>query len=191
MSLLGAFWESLGSSSPARPARRLRRPDLANGQSSSRGAGRREDRSKQKLKLWLSRGEEPMFGELTSTENVSSCGVRVRTELSWKPGTHVFVRPSRGKVWTRARVAYCQRLEPKTHALGLEFYRAAHRYNVTFRCVNCGRHEASANFRSDQPERQDQIKARIYRVQCAGCGWKGEACGFSAVRILRYKSREA
>ena len=132
-----------------------------------------------------------MFAELTSTENVSSCGARLRTELPWKPGTCVFVRPSRGKVWTRARVAYCQRLQAKSHALGLEFYRAAQRYNVTFRCVNCGRYEASANFRSDRPEHEEHIKARIYQVQCAGCGWRGQACGFSAVRILRYKSKEA
>lgn len=52
------------------------------------------------------------------------------------------------------------------------------------------RYEASANFRSDHLESEDEIQSRIYRVQCASCGCGGEACGFSAVRILRYKSVE-
>jgi Pyruvate/2-oxoacid:ferredoxin oxidoreductase delta subunit len=130
-----------------------------------------------------------MFAELASTENVSSCGVRVRTELLWKPNTRVFVKPSNGKAWARARVAYCHRLAGKSHAVGLEFYGTAHRYNLTFRCVRCGKYEASANFRSERVD-EHELKARIYRVQCAGCGWTGEACGFSAVRILRYQSKE-
>ncbi|PYT77279.1 MAG: hypothetical protein DMG40_24135 [Acidobacteria bacterium] len=131
-----------------------------------------------------------MFAELVPTENVSSCGVRVRTELPWKQGTRVFVKPSKGKTWTRARIAYCQRLQAQNHALGLEFYKTAHRYNLTFRCIQCGKYEASANFSSDRVEQENHLKAGIYRVQCARCGWKGEACGLSAVRILRYQSKE-
>jgi transcription elongation factor Elf1 len=131
-----------------------------------------------------------MFAELASTENVSLWGVRVRTELPWRPDSRIFVKSSKGDVWMRARVAYCETLQGKDHALGLEFYGTAHRYNLTFRCVHCGRYEASANFRSDQVEREERIKARIYRVQCSGCGWRGEACGVSAVRILRYQSKE-
>lgn len=196
MSLLGALLESFGSSSPQ--VRPVYGPALTNGQPISRSiyrptsqiGGRREARRNRRVKVWLSRGQEPMYVELASTENVSSSGVRVRTELPWRPGTRVFVRPSRGKAWTRARVAYCERLQGKSHALGLEFYRTAHRYNLTFRCLHCGRYEASANFRSDRREPADQIKARIYRVQCASCGWRGEACGFSALGILRYQSKE-
>jgi transcription elongation factor Elf1 len=56
-------------------------------------------------------------------------------------------------------------------------------YNLTFRCINCGRHEASTSYRSDGVESEDQIKMRIYRVNCAACGWKGEACGLAAIRI--------
>lgn len=152
--------------------------------------GRRDERQDRKFRVWLSPGSEPMFAELASTENVSSCGIRLRTEMPWKPSARVFVKLLKGGVWTRARVAYCQRLNSEEHALGLEFYQTARRYNLTFRCIHCGRHEATANFRSDRVEHEDQIMSRIYCVQCAGCGWKGEVCGFSAVRILRYKSVE-
>ena len=131
-----------------------------------------------------------MFAVLASTENVSPWGVRVRTELPWRPDSRIFVKRSEGNAWMRARVAYCEALQGSHHALGLEFYGTAHRYNLTFRCPHCGRYEASANFRTDQNERDVQIKARIYRIQCSACGWRGEACGFSAVRILRYQSKE-
>jgi hypothetical protein len=152
--------------------------------------GRREKRSPRKLNVLLSSGIEPMFAELASTENVSSCGVRVRTELPWKPNTRIFFKPSNGKSWARARVVYCRALQAKTHELGLEFYATAHRYNLTFRCINCGSCEASANYRSYRILRADQIKTQIYRVHCSACGWNGEARGFSAIQILRYKSRE-
>lgn len=156
----------------------------------SLNVARRDERQDREFKVWLSLGSEPMFADLASTENVSSCGVRVQTELMWKPNTRVFVKLPKGGVWTRARIAYCQRLKGKKYALGLEFYETAHRYNLTFRCIQCGRYEASANFRSDRVELEDEIKSRIYRAQCEGCGWKGEVCGLSAVRILRYKSVE-
>ena len=156
----------------------------------TRGEGRRETRRPWKFEVLLSSGGQPMLAERASTENVSSRGVRVRTERLWKPDARVFVKSSRGDLWARARVVYCRTLRSTTHALGLEFFATAYRYNLTFRCIKCGSYEASANFRSDRIEFEDQIKARIYPVRCAGCGWKGEACGFSVTRILRYKSRE-
>lgn len=152
--------------------------------------GRREERSPQKFEVLLASGAQPMLTEVASTENVSSWGARVRTTRLWKPDAHVFVKCSDGDFWDRARIAYCRALQGTTHALGLEFYGSAHRYNLTFRCIRCGKYEASANYRSDRIEFEDQIKARIYPVVCAGCGWQGEACGFSVIRILRYKSRE-
>ena len=74
-----------------------------------------------------------MLAERASTENVSSRGVRVRTERLWKRDTRVFVKSSRGDLWARARVVYCRTLRSTTHALGLEFYATAYRYNLTFR----------------------------------------------------------
>lgn len=194
MSLLRILLKSLGSPSAARPrgsAEPIHTPIFRNDHSASWKPGRTEERSDLHFEVWLSGGQEPMFAELAFGENVSSGGVRVRTELSWKPGTRLFVKPSTGKVWTRARVVYCERVQEKNRALGLEFYRTSHRYTLTFRCIHCGKYEASANFRSDQSEPSNQLKARIYRIQCARCGWKGEACGLSAVRILRYQSKEA
>lgn len=133
-----------------------------------------------------------MYAELTSTENVSFRGARVRTKFLWKPDTRVFVKSWNDKFWARARVvySYCQVPQVKTCVLGLEFYATSHRYSLTFRCTNCGRHEASANFRSDRIHADNQIKSQIYLVQCAACGWKGEARGLSAIRIVRYKSKE-
>ena len=194
MSLLGTLLKSLGSRAavcPSNHAEPIHKPAFGNDHSVSWKAGRTEERSNLHFEVWLSGGQEPMSAELASAENVSSGGVRVRTELSWKPGTRVFVKQSKGKVWTRARVVYCEKVQEKDRALGLEFYRTAHRYTLTFRCIHCGKYEASANFRSDQAEFSNQLKARIYRVQCARCGWKGEACGLSAVRIFRYQSKEA
>ena len=193
MSLLGTLLESLGRSSaahPNSPAERVHKLALGDDQSAAWKPGRREERSNQHFKVWISGGEEPMYAELASTEDVSSGGVRIRTETSWKAGTRVFVRPPKGEVWTRARVVYCHKRQEKSRELGLEFYRTAHRYTLSFRCIHCGTYEASANFRCGQAESWNQITARIYRVQCARCGWKGEACGFSAVRILRYQSKE-
>lgn len=57
-------------------------------------------------------------------------------------------------------------------------------YVLTFRCVNCDRQELSANYSSDCAMREIELRSRIYQVYCKGCGWKGEACGLSAVNIL-------
>src|ERR1700751_2619631 len=51
----------------------------------TRGEGRREKRRPGKFEVLLSSGGQPMLAERASTENVSSSGVRVRTEQLWKP----------------------------------------------------------------------------------------------------------
>jgi hypothetical protein len=56
-------------------------------------------------------------------------------------------------------------------------------YILTFRCINCGRHEALAQYPTEEVEPEEQIRARIYRVSCSACGWRGEACGISAIDI--------
>jgi Fe-S-cluster-containing hydrogenase component 2 len=56
-------------------------------------------------------------------------------------------------------------------------------YVLTFRCVNCGKHEVFANYPSEGMVSDDQIRARIYQVSCISCGWRGDACGLSAIRI--------
>jgi Pyruvate/2-oxoacid:ferredoxin oxidoreductase delta subunit len=56
-------------------------------------------------------------------------------------------------------------------------------YLLTFRCLNCGRHEAFASFSSEVPISEEDVKTRILEAVCRGCGWKGQVCGVSAVRI--------
>jgi ribosomal protein S27E len=56
-------------------------------------------------------------------------------------------------------------------------------YVLTFRCINCGKHEAFANYSTDEVEPEHRIRGRIYKVSCNSCGWNGDACGLSAIRI--------
>jgi transcription elongation factor Elf1 len=56
-------------------------------------------------------------------------------------------------------------------------------YILTFRCVNCGKHEVFANYPSERLLTEDEIRARIYQVSCTSCGWRGDACGLSAIHI--------
>lgn len=58
-----------------------------------------------------------------------------------------------------------------------------HDYLLTFRCVNCGRNELYAHYSSECAVFDIELRSRIYQVLCRGCGWKGEACGLSAVNI--------
>jgi hypothetical protein len=57
-------------------------------------------------------------------------------------------------------------------------------YSLTFRCVNCGRVELFASFPSRDVVNEDEVRARIYEASC-NCGWKGNACGYSAIHISR------
>ncbi len=60
--------------------------------------------------------------------------------------------------------------------------RKAPGYILKFRCVNCGRPTASASYVCEGVVPEDRIRARIYEAKCE-CGWKGEACGVSAIQV--------
>jgi ribosomal protein S27E len=62
-------------------------------------------------------------------------------------------------------------------------------YFLTFRCLNCGKHEAMATVLSNIVLSDQEVKTRILTARCRGCGWTGEVCGVSAVRIERAKSK--
>src|SRR5437762_14365715 len=82
--------------------------------------GRKEKRSQQGVEVMLSTiGEHPMSGELASMENVSSYGVRVRTERRWKPDTRVLFKSAQ-RDWIRGRVIHSQSFKDKSLAVGLE-----------------------------------------------------------------------
>ena len=56
-------------------------------------------------------------------------------------------------------------------------------YVLTFRCINCGKYEVFAKYPTGEIEPEDQIRGRLYQVSCESCGWNGDACGLSAIRI--------
>jgi hypothetical protein len=62
-------------------------------------------------------------------------------------------------------------------------------YVLTFRCINCGRHEVFADYPSEGVEPENRIRGRIYKVTCYSCGWSGDACGVSAIGISHTDSR--
>jgi PilZ domain len=86
-------------------------------------SGRKEKRSRQRLEVWLSVGEQQVFGERASTEDISTTGMRVQTTRPWKPESRLRVKATIGDLRATARVVYCQSLAPNTFALGLELAR--------------------------------------------------------------------
>jgi len=56
-------------------------------------------------------------------------------------------------------------------------------YVLTFRCINCGRHDVFAQYPTEHITPEDRIRDRIYQVTCNSCGWSGDVCGLSAVCV--------
>ena|SRR5215469_3124208 len=81
---------------------------------------RKEKRNPERLQVLLSRMAEPLLTEAASTDNVSSHGMRVRTDGLWRRDTHLIVQSSEYVLWARAKVVYCQPLPDRTFAIGLE-----------------------------------------------------------------------
>jgi PilZ domain len=71
-----------------------------------------------------------VLAEYASTENVSSYGVRVRTDRPWKLNTRVLLKTSQTETWAPARVVYCRTLEAKVFAVGLEFLVPTHEWTA-------------------------------------------------------------
>ena len=83
--------------------------------------GRKEKRTPRTLRVLLSSGTQTGVAEYASTENVSSYGVRVRTDRPWKPDARVLIQSAMGVSRALARVVYSQTLKSDNFALGLEF----------------------------------------------------------------------
>lgn len=84
--------------------------------------GRKEKRTPPRThRVLLSSSLQPVVAEYASVENISSYGVRLRTERPLRPDTRVLIKSSQGESWASARVVYCQTLKSHTFALGLEF----------------------------------------------------------------------
>jgi PilZ domain len=62
--------------------------------------------------------------ETARAQNVSAGGARVTTKNLWHPGEFVLMSFHGTGVSARARVVYCQRLENRNFAVGLELLNA-------------------------------------------------------------------
>jgi hypothetical protein len=80
---------------------------------------RKEERNSAKVQVLLGTAD-PLAIESASTENVSSHGLRLRTERPWQPEAVLIVLSSERELWARARVIYCQALSDNTFAIGVE-----------------------------------------------------------------------
>ena len=81
---------------------------------------RNEKRNPEKLQVLLSNAADPLSVESALTENVSSRGLRVRTERPWTRDTLVIVLTCESQLWARGRIAYCQAMSDDTFAIALE-----------------------------------------------------------------------
>ena len=82
--------------------------------------GRIERRIAKEIVVELVRPVPPQLEEAAATQNVSARGMRVVTEHVWRPGDLLLVGSPETGLQTQARIVYCQRLENKAFAVGLE-----------------------------------------------------------------------
>lgn len=84
--------------------------------------GRAERRIEKKEAVdLLPLGEAPITKVNAITENVSSRGARVITDLTYTPGKLIHLEAPEEHLQLLGRVVYCQRLEQEKFAVGLEF----------------------------------------------------------------------
>lgn len=62
--------------------------------------------------------------EITSTIDVSSHGAQLVTRELWETNHDLLVRPIRGRLPSRARVAHCESRADGSYVVGLELYPA-------------------------------------------------------------------
>lgn len=84
-------------------------------------SGRLEKRIRLAVPLEISNPGDPSGTERTSTENVSSLGVRVLTQRPKLLNERLMVRSLVGDLRTVARVVYCQRLSDGRFGVGMQF----------------------------------------------------------------------
>jgi hypothetical protein len=82
---------------------------------------RTEPRILTRVGLELSGPDEPLIYEITFTENVSRHGARVVTKRRWSPNDSVLVKLPQERLFSRARITYCQPLKGDEFAMGLQF----------------------------------------------------------------------
>ena len=83
--------------------------------------GRKQPRAPERFLMQISAVHDPLLTYLASVENLSPRGVRVTSGRSWELGSHVEVKSRVVELTARARVVYCQPVDAKTFAVGLNF----------------------------------------------------------------------
>jgi hypothetical protein len=84
-------------------------------------SGRLEKRTRLALPVQISSPQHPTATEPTTTENVSSVGIRVLTQSPRVPNERLMIRSADGDLRTLVRVVYCQRLPDGRFGIGLQF----------------------------------------------------------------------
>jgi hypothetical protein len=84
-------------------------------------SGRLEKRTRLTLPVQISSPQYPTATEPTTTENVSSLGIRVLSQVPRSPNERLMVRSLDGDVRSLVRVVYCQRLPDGRFGVGLQF----------------------------------------------------------------------
>jgi len=83
--------------------------------------GRFEKRTRLAVPVQISSLQDPFTTERTTTENISSVGVRVFVQQPREPNGRLLIKSLDGQLQTHARVVYCQRLSDGRYGIGLEF----------------------------------------------------------------------
>src|ERR1700751_1832390 len=84
-------------------------------------SGRLEKRVRLAVPVEISTPENPSGAERTTTENLSSLGVRILTPGPKEPHDQLMIRSLPGDLRTLARVVYCERLKDGRYGVGLQF----------------------------------------------------------------------
>ena len=91
---------------------------------------RAEKRIAMEVPVLISGHRQAPGSESTFTENVSASGARVLTVRNWEPGEHLQFASRTGEFRSPARVAYCQLLQGRGFAIGVEFLEPKGRWVV-------------------------------------------------------------
>jgi hypothetical protein len=88
-------------------------------------SGRLEKRTRLTLPVQISSLQYPTATEPTTTENVSSLGIRVLSQRPRVPDERLMINSLDGDLRTLVRVVYCERLPDGRFGIGLQFQRQA------------------------------------------------------------------
>jgi hypothetical protein len=84
-------------------------------------SGRLEKRTRLAIPVQISSLQDPTAPERTTTENISSLGIRVLMQRPRELNGRLLIKSLDGDLRALARVVYCQRLSDGRFGVGLQF----------------------------------------------------------------------